>query len=350
DVDVVAIDPKLVHRDQRGRAAIDQRVDALSYEMEAGIESPARAEGIAAADELQIHGFSPRSCEISCQAGLRLDASIAAAGRHIRDAGHILGLLSATVIHPQAPVLSSFFYLCAVHSMRFILCGSFYNGQCCGESFEPAVCATITHKPAHAAMVTGHSEGDVWVFVRSSRSGALVTLAMAAALAGCAGTDFDTTGSWFAKPLDVFGRNAGYTYAQLDRSKQERPITANDLVDANGACPTPAVPAAAAPDSLLGGGIAIGMSECDVVARVGLPSAVNLGRNPNGDRSAVMTFKGGARPGVYRFVAGRLTEMDRVDEPPPPPPQPAKKKPVKTTPAKTTPAKTEKPPKTDNKT
>jgi len=178
----------------------------------------------------------------------------------------------------------------------------------------------------------------------------LVTLAMAAALAGCAGTDFDTTGSWFAKPLDVFGRNAGYTYSQLDRSKQERPITANDLVDANGACPTPAVPAAAAPDSLLGGGIAIGMSECDVVARVGQPSAVNLGRNPNGDRSAVMTFKGGARPGVYRFVAGRLTEMDRVDEPPPPPPQPAKKKPVKTTPAKTTPAKTEKPPKTDNKT
>jgi hypothetical protein len=198
------------------------------------------------------------------------------------------------------------------------------------------------------------------VFVRSGRSGALVTLAMAVALGGCAGTDFGTTGSWFAKPLDVFGRNVGYTYSQLDQSKQERPITANDLVDANGACPTPAVPAqtqsasanpggspAASPDagSLLGGGIAIGMSECDVVARVGQPSAVTLGRNPNGDRSAVMTFKGGPRPGVYRFVAGRLTEMDRVDEPPPPPPQPAKKKPVKKTPAKT-----EKPPKTDNKT
>ncbi len=215
-------------------------------------------------------------------------------------------------------------------------------------------------------MVAGRSEGDVRVFVGSSRSGALVTLAMAVALAGCAG--FDAPGSWFAKPLDVLGRNASYNYSELGESKQERRITANDLVDANGACPTAAAPgqtqsAAANPggspaaspdaDSLLGGGVGIGMSECDVVARVGQPNAVNLGKNPNGDRSAILTFKSGPRPGVYRFVAGRLTEMDRVEVPPPPPQpakKPAKKKPAKTTPAKTTPAKTAKPQKTDNKT
>lgn len=185
----------------------------------------------------------------------------------------------------------------------------------------------------------GRSEGDGLVLVQSSRSAALVTLAMAVTLAGCA--NFDTGGSWFSKPLDVFGRNAGYTYSQLDESKQERPVTANDLVDANGACP------AAAPDSL-GGGIAIGMSECDVVARVGPPSAVNLGRNPNGDRTAILTFQGGVRPGVYRFVAGRLKEMDRV-ELPPPPPQPVKKKAEKKI-TKKPPAKSEKPPKTDGKT
>ncbi len=163
---------------------------------------------------------------------------------------------------------------------------------------------------------------------------------MAVTLAGCGSMNFDTSG-WFSRPLDVFGRNAGYTYSQLDQSKQERPITANDLVDANGACPT-----AAAPDSL-GGGIAIGMSECDVVARVGPPSAINLGRNPNGDRTAILTFNSGARPGVYRFVAGRLKEMDRVEEPPQP--QSAKKHTEKKI-AKKRPAKTEKPPKTDNKT
>ncbi len=221
-------------------------------------------------------------------------------------------------------------------------------------------------------MVAGYSEGDVRVFVGSNHSGALLTLAMAVALAGCAGTDFGTTGSWFAKPLDVFGRNAAYSYSELGESKQERHITANDLVDANGACPAPAAPGqtqsasanpgaspAASPDtgSLLGGGVAIGMSECDVVARVGQPTAVNLGKYANGDRTAVLTFKSGPRPGVYRFVAGKLTEMDRVDEPPPPQPAkkpakktPEKKTPVKTTPAKTTPVKTKKPQKTDDKT
>jgi hypothetical protein len=181
-----------------------------------------------------------------------------------------------------------------------------------------------------------------WVLVESNRCGVLLTLAMAGALAGCANTNFDTSGSWFSKPLDVFGRNAGYTYSQLDESKQQRPVTANDLVDANGACPTPA-----APDSL-GGGIAIGMSECDVVARVGPPSAANLGRTPNGDRIAILTYQSGVRPGVYRFVAGRLKEMDRVEEPPPPL-QPVKKKAEKKI-AKKPPVKIEKPPKPDSKT
>jgi hypothetical protein len=196
------------------------------------------------------------------------------------------------------------------------------------------------------------------VFFGSNRSGALAAVAIAAALCGCANNNFDTSGAWFSKPLDLFGRKAGYTYSSLGESKLERPVTANDLVDANGACPIPAAPSptqatqdnaaaggAAAPDmaSLLGGGVAIGMSECDVVARLGQPSAVNLGRNPNGERSAVLTFNGGPRPGVYRFEAGRLTEMDRVEAPAPPAP-------VKKTAAKKKPMKPSEPPKSDDKT
>jgi hypothetical protein len=61
DVDVVAVNRKLVHGDKRGRAAIDQRVDLVADEMEAGVESSPGAEGITAADELQVHGMSPRS-------------------------------------------------------------------------------------------------------------------------------------------------------------------------------------------------------------------------------------------------------------------------------------------------
>ena len=70
------------------------------------------------------------------------------------------------------------------------------------------------------------------------------------------------------------------------------------------------------------------MSECEVVWRAGAPNNVQLGNNPNGDRTAVLTFDSGPRPGIYRFERGRLMEMDGV-APPPAPPQVAKKKPVK---------------------
>jgi hypothetical protein len=162
----------------------------------------------------------------------------------------------------------------------------------------------------------------------------LATLATALILGGCGASDFDTSG-WFSKPLDLFGRKGDYTFS-LASSKQD-PITANDLIDANGACPTaaalrpeakdaagnPAASTLAAPDEVarLRGGISAEMSECEVVARVGRPSAVNLGNNQNGDRTAIMTFTGGPRPGVYRFVGGRLTEIYRVAEPAPGPEQ-----------------------------
>ena len=173
------------------------------------------------------------------------------------------------------------------------------------------------------------------------RCGAVVALLMAAALSGCSKADNDTAG-WFSQPVDLFGRNAGYTFSDLQEARQDRPITASDLVDASGACPAPAAPPqsqaasnnpggapAVAPDtsSLLGGGVALGMSECDVVYRAGQPSAVQLGKNPNGDRTAVLTFKEGPRSGIYRFERGRLMEMDRVETPPAP--QTVKKKPGK---------------------
>ena len=159
--------------------------------------------------------------------------------------------------------------------------------------------------------------------------GALALL-LALGLGGC--SNFDTSGAWFSKPLRLYGSNLGYTYTQIDEARRDHPITANDLVDANGACPryvAPAPPptAAAAPEaagsgatsdlvSLLGGGVAIGMSECDVVARLGQPTAVNIGgRSPGGGRTAVLTFQSGPRPGVYRFAGGRLDEMDRVAMP-----------------------------------
>jgi hypothetical protein len=187
------------------------------------------------------------------------------------------------------------------------------------------------------------------VLLRSHRSNILAALALAAALGGCS----DSGQTWFAKPFDVSGRGAGYSFSELaETKKQQRAITTNDLVNANGSCPAPATPAPAAPppaaasaagapggaapppsaapdaSSLLGSGIGLGMSECDVVNRAGQPSSVQIGSLPNGDRTATLTFQDGPRSGIYRFVRGALTEMDATAAPPAPP-QVAKKKPVK---------------------
>ena len=176
----------------------------------------------------------------------------------------------------------------------------------------------------------------------------MLAAAALAGLAGClAGCGIDPTQPWFAKPFDVSGRSAGYSFSELSETKKERrALTANDYVNANGSCPAPIAAAPAAPppaaqgapgaapsapaadaSSLLGSGLALGMSECDVVDRAGAPSSVQIGSLPNGDRTAVLTFEGGPRPGIYRFVRGGLTEMDAVAPPPAPPPV-AKKKPA----------------------
>lgn len=177
------------------------------------------------------------------------------------------------------------------------------------------------------------------------RSHCLSALVVVTAVAGLGGCGVDPGQPWFAKPFDVSGRSAGYSFSELSETKKERrAFTTNDFVNANGSCPEPVAAAPAAPasaaqgapgapppaadaSSLMGGGLALGMSECDVVYRAGAPSSVEIGSLPNGDRTAVLTFQGGPRPGIYRFVRGGLTEMDAVAPPPAPPPV-AKKKPA----------------------
>ena len=173
--------------------------------------------------------------------------------------------------------------------------------------------------------------------------GVACALAIALALGGCANVDYENKDAWFSKPFEVVSRKGGYTFSELQESKERtRPITADDLVAANGSCPPPAAPpasATAAPNqpgnapaatdtsALLGGGIALGMSECDVVFRAGAPNNVQIGKNPNGDRTAALTFNSGPRPGIYHFEAGKLMEVERVQTAPAPA-QTAKKKPA----------------------
>jgi len=90
------------------------------------------------------------------------------------------------------------------------------------------------------------------------------------------------------------------------------PVTAvgpADLVDGQGACAgvTPASPR----------GVSLDMTECEVVRALGQPQAVDLAPQPGGQRRVVMTYKTGERAGSYEFVGGRLTAIERGDEPSP---------------------------------
>jgi hypothetical protein len=71
-------------------------------------------------------------------------------------------------------------------------------------------------------------------------------------------------------------------------------------------------------------GIALQMTECQVVAVAGYTDRVEVSADPRGQRLVTLTYLSGARPGIYRFVNGRLNQMERVAEPPQP------KKPTKT--------------------
>jgi hypothetical protein len=186
------------------------------------------------------------------------------------------------------------------------------------------------------------------VQVRSHRSRAFAALSLALALAGCANANvFDANERWFSRSFDFAGRNSGYTFSELQETNAKRgPVGANDLIDASGACPAMSAPiAAAAPpaaesqgvmpasagaaesSSLLGGALALGMTECEVVYRAGAPANVQIGTAANGQRSVTLTYNGGPRPGIYRFEGGRLMDMDRVEVAAPKPAPKPKKKP-----------------------
>lgn len=105
--------------------------------------------------------------------------------------------------------------------------------------------------------------------------------------------------------------------------RELRPVTTADLVGPQGQCAGSGQDAA-----LTQGGIALQMTECEVVRRAGAPENIELGSTGQGERAVTLTYNNGPRPGIYRFAGGRLYAVERTQEPPPEPPK-AKKPPAK---------------------
>ncbi|ARQ02127.1 hypothetical protein [Pseudorhodoplanes sinuspersici] len=162
---------------------------------------------------------------------------------------------------------------------------------------------------------------------------AAVLSAVLALLANCAAPD-TTQGT--GKLSDLF---ATPEWAKFNNSKptaQQRAITPDDLVSADGRCAgTPDVVTAqatpeganapeTASDAQSGqgaippvlSGIALAMTECQVVQRTGFPDRVDIGAE-GGTRVTTVTVTHGTSPGLYRFRGGRLVSIERVDVPAP---------------------------------
>ncbi len=112
------------------------------------------------------------------------------------------------------------------------------------------------------------------------------------------------------------------------RSNQALYFTAGPQTGPAGAAP------GALPPEVRGGprGIALQMTECQVVGTIGYTDRVEIGANERGERTATLTYLSGDRPGVYRFRNGRLVSMERVAEPAQqkrPPARTAKSKPAR---------------------
>jgi hypothetical protein len=150
-------------------------------------------------------------------------------------------------------------------------------------------------------------------------------------MAGCSGTAamlqtdlFTTDAEWFSRSGRLFIRNVSIETPPLTPNK---PVTAEDMVSAEGFCPGMAPPggpadasaltdgAAGAPAPTTTGTVALGHTECDVVRGIGAPDNVNLSNNARGDRVVVINYSKGQRAGIYTFTAGRLSSIERGPEP-----------------------------------
>lgn len=176
---------------------------------------------------------------------------------------------------------------------------------------------------------------------RSRLLSACALVAAASALSGCGGfempemTLFPNRGQLF-KSQDWATATSTSSKASPDFASS-RPVSPEDYVDGSGLCAGHVAPAevssgaalvdaagAPATQPVAAGGVALGMTECQVVAHAGQPGQVDIGADEAGARKVVLTYMSGPWPGIYTFASGRLKVVDRVAQPEPV--KPAKKK------------------------
>ena len=152
---------------------------------------------------------------------------------------------------------------------------------------------------------------------------------LACAMAACS-SDLSLTGVTLVPKPETLLRKPDWATFSGGKSDELRPVTAADLVSAEGQCDGGAGQAGAEP---VAGGIALQMTECDVVRRAGPVEKIDIGSDGRGERAVTLTYLRGPWPGIYRFTGGRLVSIERAPGPPPAPakaPKASTKKPAGT--------------------
>jgi hypothetical protein len=165
------------------------------------------------------------------------------------------------------------------------------------------------------------------------RIGTLMAVVVLASAIGACSSDLGLNNvTLVPKPETLLRKPDWATFSGGKNEFELRPVTAADLVDSQGQCASrPEQQAAAAegtntPAPALGG-VALQMTECEVVRRAGPVEKVDF--EEGSERVVVLTYLRGPAPGVYRFRGGRLASIERAPAPPSPPAKPQKATPKK---------------------
>lgn len=147
-----------------------------------------------------------------------------------------------------------------------------------------------------------------------ARGVAMVALAASVAACGSIQNMIPDPGNFKLPDRSTFLPTTSKSYASPLSSTD--PVPSADLVDGQGQCAGAALAtpdAASAPPR----GVSLDMTECQVVRALGQPQAVDATPQPGGRRHVVITYRTGEHAGIYEFVDGRLTSVERGDEPAP---------------------------------
>jgi hypothetical protein len=163
----------------------------------------------------------------------------------------------------------------------------------------------------------------------------MTVAALALAVAGCS-SDLSLNNLTLVPKPETLMRKPDW--AAISPGKADfslRPVTPADLVNADGVCPAAPEQAGGSTDSTAAaggagaGGIALQMTECDVVRRAGTVEKIDVSADERGERAVVLTYLRGPSAGVYRFTGGRLVSIERAPGPPPAPAKAQKAAPKK---------------------